>query len=405
MESLASRTSATLIPKPVLLGAIFKANQVPAAGSFADTLSPVKKSNAGADMLRMLKFHNVPYNWPSKYPTRSVNALRVLLAAGSPWSLIHAIYRAYWVEGKDITEDEVLLGILQATAIPNPEQVLEKSKSDGIKQQLEQTTNSALEGGAYGVPTFFVKKCSTDTQLMFYGLDRMYQIETYLGTVPLSPALAVDFKGNLFPVDFYFDFSSPFTYIAATRVNRYFGQQNVKWIPMLLGALFKKVGMANTPMTTMSPRKVKYNQIDMNRQAQAAGAPLVFSSHFPLRTVLALRVTLAVGPNTEKGQALIQRIFQAAWVQNLDVSSPEVITKICASLGLDGQKLIAEANSDPIKQKLNETTEQAAKAGCYGAPSLVVHLPTGPQLFWGNDRLEYAVYAARDIHSLPVAKL
>lgn len=54
-----------------------------------------------------------------------------------------------------------------------------------------------------------------------------------LGTVPLSPALAVDFKGNLFPVDFYFDFSSPFTYIAATRVNRYFGQQNVKWIPMV----------------------------------------------------------------------------------------------------------------------------------------------------------------------------
>lgn len=63
-------------------------------------------------------------------------------------------------------------------------------------------------------------------------------------------------------------------------------------------------------------------------------------------------------------------IFVFRWVQNLDVSSPEVITKICASLGLDGQKLIAEANSDPIKQKLNETTEQAAKAGCYGAPSV-----------------------------------
>jgi 2-hydroxychromene-2-carboxylate isomerase len=82
VEHLCARAKAKVEARPVLLGAIFKANSVPHDGSFADTLGETKRKNQSEDLLRMLKFYNVPVNWPSVYPTRSVKALRCVLARG-----------------------------------------------------------------------------------------------------------------------------------------------------------------------------------------------------------------------------------------------------------------------------------------------------------------------------------
>jgi len=218
-----------------------------------------------------------------------------------------------------------------------------------------------------------------------------------LGGKPYFKSLALPDIGSRFYVDFFFDFSSPYTYIAATRAARYFGR-SLNWCPMLLGAIFKSTGTVNIPATSMCQSRRNYNEMDMQRQVNRSNIQFKFTSHFPLRTVLALRLCLIVGPNTDIGQNLIQNFFRAFWVQDKDPNDENVIINICNDLDLNGKELVEQAKNDEnIKQMLFHNNKKAVELGIFGAPIFVVHTNKKRVLYWGNDLLEWAVLESRGL--------
>ena len=186
-------------------------------------------------------------------------------------------------------------------------------------------------------------------------------------------------------LDFYYDIGSPYSYIAAARIEDAAQERGVtvRWRPFLLGGVFRAVG--NT-MPAAVPARAKYMLDDLRRWADALKIPFNFSSSFPHNTLLAMRA-LSAAKSTEL-VALSQSLFRAAWVDNLDVSSPDVVAQ---ALGETGPSLIQATQHPEIKERLKTTTQAAIDAGAFGAPSFVVD----GALFWGNDRLEQALAAVQ----------
>ncbi len=176
-------------------------------------------------------------------------------------------------------------------------------------------------------------------------------------------------------LDFWFDFSSPFAYLAATQVDALAARTgaSLRWRPMLLGAVFKLVGQVDVPLFAMSAAKQQYLFKDFHRWAAWWDVPLTFPSRFPLRTLLPLRTWMAHPDPLPYGQA----VFHAAWAEDRDVTDPDVLR----SCGATEEVLAAAADQ---KQALIDSTNEAVAAGVFGAPTFVVD---GKYLFWGQDRL------------------
>jgi 2-hydroxychromene-2-carboxylate isomerase len=324
---------------------------------------------------------------PANHPLRSVEALRALLVVGvdSPrfWPLVHALYRAYWAQGVDISTPAGLRSVLGSIAGLDVEAVLEQSNADAIKQQLRERTDEAIARGIFGVPSFVVG------DELWWGVDRMDQVERALGGQ--VEAAQLDVRA---PIDVWFDYSSPFAYLGVTKAERALGDR-ARYRPMLLGAVFKQVGTADVPMFQQSEAKRRLTALDMHRQAADAGAPFSFPSRFPMNTVLALRVTLlARACESAESRRLVHRIFRAFWAEDQDIAKPEVVAALCNECGLDGAALVAGASEPAVKDALRHATDEAVAAGVFGAPTFVVHGEQGDKLYWGADRLELALRAA-----------
>lgn len=385
VEALARRTGAVLEPRPILLGGVFRAHETPQK-LFA-TLPPAKSRHNVADMLRQAAMADLPLHMPANHPLRSVEALRALLIVGveSPqfWPLVHALYRAYWAEGIDISTPAGLRSVLASVTGIDVEAVLARLEDPSIKQELRERTDEAIAIGVFGVPTFVVEND------LYWGVDRMDQVERALGGTPAQ--VEVDPKA---PIDVWFDYSSPFAYVGCHMAESRLGDR-ARWRPMLLGAVFKQVGTSDVPLFQQSEAKRKWIAADMHRQTVHAGAPFSFPSRFPMNSVLALRVTLlARAHESAEGRKLVHRIFQAYWAEDRDISSPEVIAALCNECGFDGAALIAGAGDQAVKDALRTSTDAAVQAGVFGAPTFVVHTDEGDKLFWGADRLELAMQAA-----------
>lgn len=183
-------------------------------------------------------------------------------------------------------------------------------------------------------------------------------------------------------VDVYFDYSSPFAYLGTTQIERVAAEAGgaVRWRPFLLGALFKAIGTPLVPLAEMSPAKQRYQRLELDRWAAHWGVPFRFTSHFPLRTVEALRLTL-LAPE-ERRAAVIHRLMKAAWVDDEDLAAPDVLARCAADAGLDAALL--ERMGD-AKEALRAVTDEAVAVGCPGAPCFVVD----GELYWGQDRLAF----------------
>jgi len=185
-------------------------------------------------------------------------------------------------------------------------------------------------------------------------------------------------------VDCWFDYSSPFAYLGTTQVERVAAEAGgeVRFRPFLLGALFKTIGTPLVPIDAFNEAKRRHQLLDLARWAELYGVPLVFTSAFPIRTVDALRLTLAA-PEAER-PALVHRLMKATWADDEDVADRAVLARCLADVGLPPALL--ERTADPaIKQALKDQTAEAQAIGCPGAPCFVV----GDHLYWGQDRLEF----------------
>jgi 2-hydroxychromene-2-carboxylate isomerase len=393
IESLAKRTGAELRLRPVLLGGVFKAiGQEP---NLAATLGPSRAKHNLNDMRRFAAFHGVTLKMPAGHPLRTVEALRALLAAGEPFlPLAHRFYRAYWVDGVNISTPEGVTRVLTEAGL-DASKIIARAATPEIKDELRRRTDEAVQRGVFGVPAISV---DGDPQL-YFGQDRLGFVEEALGG-NTSPVILSYRPGDYCaPVDFWFDYASPFTYLAAERVELYFGE-HARWRPLLIGGLFKTVGQVQVPLFAMSESKRRISMADLVRQAKRYDIPFTYPQKFPMNTVLPLRVTLAAeidGVPADKVREMSRRIFRAYWAQGRDISEPAIISEVASSVGLDGSKLVLRAADAPVKDELRNNTEEAAVAGAFGAPTFVVSGSgeDAPALFWGGDRLELAALAAR----------
>lgn len=387
VEELASRTGAELVPLPVLLGGVFRARGV--AQNLAGTLSPAKAKHNVEDLTRWADHFGVPLHFPVGHPNRTVTALRCLLAVGEPFMpLVRRFYAAYWAEGADLSDEVVVAQVLRAAG-HDPEEVLLRAQQEDIKDDLRRRTDEGISAGLFGVPGFVV-----DGDL-YWGQDRLSQVEHALSGTVDTAHLTSSRVGKIAPTDLWFDYSSPFAYLAACRAAALFGDA-LRLRPMLLGAVFKMVGTPNVPFFAMNEAKRSWVTADIGRQAAAAGVPLRWPSGFPLRTVLPLRMTLlALEAAPDRAAAFVASVFGALWQEDGNPEDVDLMATLAEAAGFDGQALVVEASSARAKALLRTETSEAVAAGVFGAPGIVVHGTSGPALFWGNDRLELALEAAR----------
>ena len=185
--------------------------------------------------------------------------------------------------------------------------------------------------------------------------------------------------------EFFFDVHSPYSYLAATQLPALEKRVGVRatWVPVLLGGIFKETG--NRSPASL-PAKARYTWLDVHRYALRYGVPVHFPSWFPGNSLAPMRMLTAAFEGDEgTGRRLTMACFQAAWVDNVDMSLPEALVEVANMAGLPGRELAALAREQRIKDKLRTQTDAAVRRGMFGVPTFFV----GDELYWGNDRMNF----------------
>jgi 2-hydroxychromene-2-carboxylate isomerase len=186
-------------------------------------------------------------------------------------------------------------------------------------------------------------------------------------------------------IDFYFDFSSPYGYLASTRIDALAAEYNrdVRWRPVLLGAVFQTVG--NVPMMGI-PHKAHYSWHDLERTARFHGIAFKRPTQFPQSTQVAARAVLWLQANRDDATAkrFAQAVFAAMFVQDLDISVPAQVLDIAAAMDVDRPALAAALETPAIKDALKAEVAQAIERGVFGAPFIIAD----GEAFWGFDRFD-----------------
>lgn len=186
------------------------------------------------------------------------------------------------------------------------------------------------------------------------------------------------------PLDFYFDYSSPYGYIAALKIDDLAARYGrvVRWKPVLLGAVFKVTGGKPLPML---PLKGDYAMIDVARSARFHGLPYRQPSKFPIAGQAPSRAFYWLDDRDPvRAHELARALYHAYFVEDRDISSPETTADIAATLGLDRNAVLAAIGSEALKQRLRQETDGAIARGVFGSPYFVVD----GEPFWGADRLD-----------------
>jgi 2-hydroxychromene-2-carboxylate isomerase len=193
-------------------------------------------------------------------------------------------------------------------------------------------------------------------------------------------------------LDFWFDFASTYSYPAAMRIGTLAEQAHVRvrFRPFLLGPIFKLQGWTTSPFN-LYPAKGRHMWRDLERLCAELRLPFQRPATFPQNSLLAARVALA-GLDHGWGEAFCCAVFRAQFGDGRAIDDPATIAAVLSGLALDAAPALAAAQSDAIKARLREQTEEAQRLGLFGAPSFTT---ADKELFWGNDRLEPALRWAK----------
>ncbi len=184
-------------------------------------------------------------------------------------------------------------------------------------------------------------------------------------------------------LEFWFDFHSPWAYLAATRIQALAARRGAQlnWRPLHLPRLIEAIG-GRRPLEE-SPAFVRWYQQDLQDWAQEYGVIVRYHPAYPLRPARALRATLFAQTLGAAG-VFAGAVFAAYWVENLDISDLAVLRNIAEGLGLDGAAIAAAAEDSRWKQALQDNTDEAIGRGIFGVPTVDADRA---KLFFGNDRL------------------
>jgi len=186
------------------------------------------------------------------------------------------------------------------------------------------------------------------------------------------------------PIEFYFDFSSPYGYLAAQRIDALAEGHGraVAWKPFLLGAVFKTTGMR--PLLEI-PLKGDYLKIDLPRSARRLGIPFTLPQPFPFLSVAACRAFYwLTDRDADKARALAKALYAASFAEGRDISGAEAVLGVAAGIGVEREALAAALQDPAVKERLRGEVQAAIAKGVFGSPYVIVD--GAP--FWGHDRLD-----------------
>jgi len=189
-------------------------------------------------------------------------------------------------------------------------------------------------------------------------------------------------------VEFYFDFGSPYSYLAykaLPAVAAAHGAQIV-WQPMLLGGVFKATGN-HSPVEV--PAKGKWLHQDLKRWAARYGAVFKHNPHFPINTLVLMRGAAGMQLRGLDFGKYAETVFHAMWAEPRNLGDPAELGAVLGEAGFDAAAFLALVGDPEVKERLKNTTEAAVARGVFGAPTFFV----GDQMFWGQDRLDFVAGA------------
>jgi 2-hydroxychromene-2-carboxylate isomerase len=185
-------------------------------------------------------------------------------------------------------------------------------------------------------------------------------------------------------IEFYFDFSSPYGYLASTRVERIAAACDAElvWRPFLLGAVFK---LTSTLPLIDQPMKGEYFLRDVPRTARRYGVPFVLPEQFPFGTVTACRAYYWLAESDPAGAVRLAKAFyQAALGEGRDICPIEAVMAVATEAGFDAEALSDGIRTQRAKDMLKAEVDVAIRRQVFGSPFFFAD----GEPFWGNDRLE-----------------
>jgi len=190
-------------------------------------------------------------------------------------------------------------------------------------------------------------------------------------------------KGKL---EFFFDCSSPWTYLAFKEIENLCSRLNLEliWKPILVGGIFNTINPSvyESRSNPVKP-KATYSQKDLKDWSLIRGITVNWPDVFPVNSVKAMRgVFFALERN--KVSEYVESVFYSYWTNNLDISLDEVLVKIIEELGWSSEEFISFINLESTKEALKLNTKELAQRGGFGSPTMFVD---NENMFFGNDRL------------------
>ncbi len=189
-------------------------------------------------------------------------------------------------------------------------------------------------------------------------------------------------------VEFFYDYSSPWTYLAFTKIDGLCRKYNadLQWRPFLVGGVFNTVNPSVYEFREKGvPAKQHYMAKDMSDWARYYGLKIVMPpSVFPVNSVKALRGALVALEHPGKFLPYSYRVFETYWGEDQDISQDEVLRKIVAAVGLDEEEYFDKIKRQDYKDRVRANTDAVIERGGFGTPTIYVN---GDSMFFGNDRL------------------
>ena len=183
-------------------------------------------------------------------------------------------------------------------------------------------------------------------------------------------------------VGFYFDFISPYAYLAYKKIQSLPKDIKIKYKPVLLGALHNLEGI--TAPAFIKP-KLKHMISDCDLIANKNKSNFIWNSKFPINSLSIMRGYLFI--NAENRELYLDVMFDAYWKDNLDISNEKILKNLLEKCKINSIKFFDGIKDLKIKDELKSITQDAHDKGIFGAPTFVVN----NKIFWGQDRLEFAL--------------
>jgi len=188
--------------------------------------------------------------------------------------------------------------------------------------------------------------------------------------------------------DFYFDFVSPYSFLAHKEIRKIEKKNSIKikYKPILLGGLHNLHGIK---APAFIPAKAKHMVRDCKLIAEKNKIKFKFNSYFPIKSLNLMRGVLVAEEDSYKNY-YIDNIFNSIWQDGLNMNDENIIQKVLKNLNVNPRTFLLRLNSSLIKDSLKKKTNEAYEKSIFGAPTFV----SNNKIFWGQDRIEFALNEA-----------